>query len=241
MNQPVNQLVTATVTAAVNAALNAAVNPEKAAALNQIIAQLQQLRVLPILVADDVQQAISCVSTLAEYGLTAVEITLRTPNAMQVLAAVVKACPDVCVGAGTILTAQQLQAVQDTGAAFGISPGITPLLARAAADSALPYFPGVGGASDLMLALEHGFNVVKLFPSDLVGGIKMAKALGGPFPDVRFCLTGGVTLESTPQLLAQPNVLCVGGSWMCPASLIESGDWNLIGQLAAAAVKAGQK
>jgi len=188
--------------------------------MNAILKQLSQLRVLPILVADDVQQAIRCVETLAENGLTAVEITLRTPNAMQVLEAVVKACPGVCVGAGTILTSAQLKAVQDTGAAFGISPGITPTLARAAADSGLPYFPGVGGASDLMLALEHGFNVVKLFPSDLVGSVKMAKALGGPFPDVKFCLTGGVTVETTPQLLQQGNVLCVGGSWMCPGNLI---------------------
>ena len=184
--------------------------------MNAILNQLSQLRVLPILVADDAQQAIRCVETLALNGLAAVEITLRTPNAMQVLAAVVKACPDVCVGAGTILTEQQLKAVQDTGAAFGISPGITPTLARVAADSGLPYFPGVGGASDLMLALEHGFNVVKLFPSDLVGSVKMAKALGGPFPDVKFCLTGGVTVETTPQLLLQSNVLCVGDHGCVP-------------------------
>jgi len=209
--------------------------------MNTILKQLDALRVLPILVADDAQQAIRCVETLAANGLTAVEITLRTPNAMQVLAAVVKACPQVCVGAGTILTEQQLKAVQDTGAAFGISPGITPKLAQAAAASGLPYFPGVGGASDLMLALEHGFNVVKLFPSDLVGSIKMAKALGGPFPDVRFCLTGGVTLDSTPQLLQQSNVLCVGGSWMCPGNLIAANDWAAIGALAAAAAAAGKR
>ncbi|WP_165794890.1 bifunctional 4-hydroxy-2-oxoglutarate aldolase/2-dehydro-3-deoxy-phosphogluconate aldolase [Solimicrobium silvestre] len=208
--------------------------------MSAILKQLSQVRVLPILVADDVQQAIRCVATLAENGLSAVEITLRTPNAMNVLAEVVKACPEVCVGAGTILTAQQLIEVQDTGAAFGISPGITPTLAHAAADLGLPYFPGVGGASDLMLALEHGFNVVKLFPSDLVGSTKMAKALGGPFPDVRFCLTGGVTLEATPQLLQQSNVLCVGGSWMCPASLIEANNWAAIAKLAAAAAIAGK-
>ena len=209
--------------------------------MHTIVTQLSQLRVLPILVADDVQQAIRCVATLSENGLRAVEITLRTPNALQVLAAVVKACPDVCVGAGTILNGQQLKAVQDAGAAFGISPGITPTLARAGADSGLPYFPGVGGASDLMLALEHGFNVVKLFPSDLLGSAKMVKALGGPFPEVRFCLTGGVTLESTPQLLLQSNVLCVGGSWMCPGHLIAAGDWAAIGALAAAAAQAGKK
>lgn len=205
-----------------------------------IIAQLEQLRVLPILVTDDVDQAIRCVTTLAENGLPAVEITLRTPNAMTVLREVIKACPNVVVGAGTVLTSAQLDAVKYAGAAFGISPGITPSLARAAAESGLPYFPGVGGASDLMLALEHGFDVVKLFPSDIVGGIKMAKALGGPFPDVRFCLTGGVTVEATPSLLRQNNILCVGGSWMCPASLINAGDWEAIGTLATQAMIAGR-
>jgi 2-dehydro-3-deoxyphosphogluconate aldolase/(4S)-4-hydroxy-2-oxoglutarate aldolase len=205
-----------------------------------IIQTLAQIRVLPILVTDDVDQAIACVTTLAENGLPAIEITLRTPNAMIVLREVVKACPNVVVGAGTILTEAQLDAVRNTGAAFGISPGITPVLARAAAESGLPYFPGVASASDLMLALEHGFDVVKLFPSDIVGSVKMAKALGGPFPDVRFCLTGGVTLEATPQLLQQSNVLCVGGSWMCPAALIAANDWKAIGVLAAQAAAAGR-
>lgn len=205
-----------------------------------IITQLEQIRVLPILVTDDVDQAIRCVATLAENGLPAVEITLRTPNAMTVVREVVRACPDVTVGVGTILTAAQLDAVRASGAAFGISPGITPVLAKAAQESGLPYFPGVGGASDLMLALEHGFHVVKLFPSDVVGGTKMAKALGGPFPEVRFCLTGGVTVEATPALLQQSNVLCVGGSWMCPAGLINSGDWNAIATLVKAAVAAGK-
>lgn len=209
--------------------------------LNEITAQLAEVKVLPILVTDDVDQAIHCVNALAANGLPAVEITLRTPNAMTVLKEVVKACPQVTVGAGTILIPAQLDAVLATGAAFGISPGITPVLAAAARDSALPYFPGVGSASDLMLAVEHGFKVVKLFPADLVGGVKMAKALGGPFPDVKFCLTGGVTVESTPQMLAQPNVLCVGGSWMCPAPLINAADWAQIGQLAAAAAAAGRQ
>lgn len=206
----------------------------------QIIDQLAQVRVLPILVTDDVDQAIRCVSVLAENGLPAVEITLRTPNAMTVLREVVKACPGVTVGAGTILTPAQLDAVQAAGATFGISPGITPVLAKAAAASSLPYFPGVGGASDLMLALEHGFDVVKLFPSDLLGSTKMAKALGGPFPDVRFCLTGGVTVEATPQLLQQANILCVGGSWMCPANLIANNDWAAVAQLAQQAAAAGK-
>lgn len=199
----------------------------------KIVSQLAQAKVMPILVSDNVDQAILCVQTLAKQGLPVVEITLRTPNAMTVLREVIKACPEATVGAGTILTPAQLDAVRHSGAAFGISPGITPVLAKAAAESGLPYFPGVGGASDLMLALEHGFDVVKLFPSDLVGGVKMAKALGGPFPDVKFCLTGGVTLESTPSLLQQSNVLCVGGSWMCPATLIAKQDSDAIAALAA--------
>lgn len=209
--------------------------------IDEIVTQLGRIRVLPIVVTDDVQQAIWCVATLAENGLRTVEITLRTPNAMTVLAEVVKACPEVCVGAGTIITTQQLKAVQDSGAAFGISPGITPMLARAAVDAKLPYFPGVGSASDVMLALEHGFNVVKLFPSDVLGSTKMAKALGGPFPEVRFCLTGGVTLAETAQLLKQSNVLCVGGSWMCPPSLIEANEWTIIAQLAGDAAAAGRE
>ena len=209
--------------------------------INDIATKLDQVRVLPILVADNVQRAIRCVEILAENGLNCVEITLRTPNALKVLAAVVKACPSVCVGAGTLLTTQQINAVQDAGATFGISPGITPTLARAAADSGLPYFPGVASASDVMLALEHGFNVVKLFPSDIVGSINMAKALGGPFPDVRFCLTGGVSQETMPELLQQSNVLCVGGSWMCASRLIEAENWTLIAQLALAASTLGKR
>jgi 2-dehydro-3-deoxyphosphogluconate aldolase/(4S)-4-hydroxy-2-oxoglutarate aldolase len=202
-----------------------------------IIDQLAQVRVLPILVADDVEQAIRCVTTLAENGLPAVEITLRTPNALNVLREVVNACPGVTVGAGTILTAAQLDAVKEAGAAFGISPGITPALAKAAAESGLPYFPGTGGASDVMLALEHGFDVVKLFPSDVVGSTKMAKALGGPFPDVRFCLTGGVTLEHAGAVAAAE---CFMRRWFLDVSgESDSGcDWAAIAQLAAAAAKA---
>lgn len=205
-----------------------------------IITQLEKIRVLPIMVADDVDQAIACVNTLAENGLPAVEITLRSPNAMTVLREVVKACPHVLVGAGTILTPAQLDAVRNSGASFGISPGITPVMAKAAADLGLPFFPGIATASELMLALEHGFDVVKLFPADVVGGMKMAKALGGPFPHVKFCLTGGVTQETAPVMLQQSNISVVGGSWMCPASLVEKNDWAAIAELVKKAASAVQ-
>ncbi len=210
------------------------------ASYQQIIQQLSEVRVLPILVSDEVDAAVRCARILADNGLPAIEITLRSANALTVLREVVKACPEMTVGAGTILTPKQLDEVRAAGATFGISPGITPTLAKAAADSAWPYFPGVATASDLMLALEHGFEVVKLFPADLVGSAKMAKALGGPFPQVKFCLTGGVTAETTPGLLAQSNILCVGGSWMCNAALMQNGDWDKIAALSQAAVAAAK-
>jgi 2-dehydro-3-deoxyphosphogluconate aldolase/(4S)-4-hydroxy-2-oxoglutarate aldolase len=159
---------------------------------------------LPILVTDDVDQAIHCVNALAANGqrwksTAYTECADGAERSRESLPASHCRCrhhSDTAQLDGSL-----------TGAAFGISPGITPVLAAAARDSALPYFPGVGGASDLMLAVEHGFKVVKLFPADLVGGVKMAKALGGPFPDVKFCLTGGVTVESTANA-AQPNAWC---------------------------------
>jgi 2-dehydro-3-deoxyphosphogluconate aldolase/(4S)-4-hydroxy-2-oxoglutarate aldolase len=200
-----------------------------------ILNQLTRVRVLPIMVADEVQSALRCVETLSEQGLNVVEITLRTPNALQVLAAVIKACPTVCFGAGTILHAQQIKMVQDVGAAFGVSPGATPTLLKAAADSGLPFFPGASSASEVMLAREQGFKALKLFPFDAIGGVNLLRALHGPFPDVQFCLTGGITLATAPQLLQQPNVLCVGGSWMCPANLIAADDQAAIAKLAAAA------
>src|SRR5690348_15375720 len=127
--------------------------------MNALSAQLKQFRILPVLTTNDTQQAIRCVATMADNGLPQVEITLRTPNAMKIVKEVVKACPEVRVGVGTILTPQHLKMAQDAGAAFGISPGITSTLARAAADSTWPYIPGVSGASDVMLALEHGFLI----------------------------------------------------------------------------------
>jgi 2-dehydro-3-deoxyphosphogluconate aldolase/(4S)-4-hydroxy-2-oxoglutarate aldolase len=205
--------------------------------LSTIIQQLELARVMPILVSDDVEQAIQSVNTLAEYGFKTVELTLRTPNAINVVREVVRACPDLHVGVGTILNPVQLQQVQDTGASFGISPGITENLAKAAAASGFPFFPGVANASDVMLALEYGFQNLKLFPADVLGSLNMVKALSGPFPQVRFCLTGGVTAENAKQLLAHPKVLCVGGSWLCPATLMQARDWPAISALAQQAAK----
>jgi 2-dehydro-3-deoxyphosphogluconate aldolase/(4S)-4-hydroxy-2-oxoglutarate aldolase len=205
------------------------------AQLSAIIQQLEQARVMPILVSDDPEQAIRSVNTLAEHGFKTVELTLRTPNALSVVREVVRACPDLQIGVGTILNPQQLQEVQDAGASFGISPGITENLVKAAAASGFPFFPGVANASDVMLALEHGFQDLKLFPADVLGGLNMVKALSGPFPQVRFCLTGGVTADNAKQILAHPKVLCVGGSWLCPAALMQAQDWAAISALAAQA------
>ncbi|HEY8099907.1 MAG TPA: bifunctional 4-hydroxy-2-oxoglutarate aldolase/2-dehydro-3-deoxy-phosphogluconate aldolase [Burkholderiaceae bacterium] len=208
--------------------------------LQSVLSSLKEIRILPILVVDDIDLAINCVTTLAEQGLSAVEITFRTPNALNVLREVIKACPDVIIGAGTVLTQQQLEAAAEAGAAFALSPGITPQLAHAVACSRLPFIPGVSHASDLMLAMEYGFDVVKLFPADLLGGSRLVKALAGPFPDVRFCLTGGITIETMPHMLALPSVMCVGGSWMCTADLIDAKNWSRIGALAAQAATAAR-
>jgi len=204
--------------------------------MNSISIQLKQLRILPVLVTNDTQQAIRCVTTMADNGLPLVEITLRTPNAIKIVQQVVRACPKVCVGVGTILNPQQLKQAQDAGAAFGISPGITSTLASAAAASAWPYIPGVGSASDVMLALQHGFHVMKLFPQDVIGGVNMAKAWAGPFPQVQLLLNGGVTQESVHELLHLPNVIGVGGSWICPTALVNANNWEQIGKLVRDAV-----
>jgi 2-dehydro-3-deoxyphosphogluconate aldolase/(4S)-4-hydroxy-2-oxoglutarate aldolase len=200
-----------------------------------IVAELGVARVLPILVVDDADQALRVVEILLSVGLRSVELTLRTPAALRAVAAVSKRFPEAVLGVGTVLTRAQLQAVQDAGAHFAISPGITPRLAAAAADSGFPFIPGVATAGEVMLALEHGFDVLKLFPADVVGGTPWLRAIAGPFAEVKFCATGGVTPANAREFLQEPNVLCVGGSWMCKQSAIRAGEWDAITTQARAA------
>lgn len=171
--------------------------------------------VIPVLVIDDLDHALPIAEALVEGGLTALEITLRTPCALDAIKAM-KRVPGAVVGAGTVLNPDDLSRALDAGAEFIVSPGLTPKLGEAAARSEVAFLPGSANAADIMLALEFGFNRLKFFPAVASGGTAALKAIAGPFGQVRFCPTGGITQETAPEWLALPSVLCVGGSWMVP-------------------------
>jgi 2-dehydro-3-deoxyphosphogluconate aldolase/(4S)-4-hydroxy-2-oxoglutarate aldolase len=191
--------------------------------------------VIPVLVIDRTEDAVPLARALVEGGLKVLEITLRTPNALEVIAAIAAEVPDAVLAAGTITTPAQWEASARAGAKFVVSPGLTPALIEAAADASVPLLPGVATASELMIAMDGGFECFKFFPAQQAGGTAMLKALGGPFADALFCPTGGITVETAPQFLALPNVACVGGSWLAPANLLKAGQWDAIRDLAKAA------
>lgn len=207
-------------------------------ATESIDAILTLAPVIPVLVIDDLDVAVPLARALVRGGLSVLEITLRTGAALHAVRAIVDAVPDAVTGVGTVTTPAQLADSVAAGARFAVSPGLTPALADAARGSAIPLLPGVMTPSEVMFAQEQGYRRLKLFPASIAGGAGMLKALGGPFPEVRFCPTGGVTLESMPGLLALPNVICVGGSWVAPADAVQKGDWDRIAALAAEAVSA---
>lgn len=196
--------------------------------------------VIPVMAIDDLSTAVDLAHALVEGGIPTLEITLRTPVGVDAIRLIAKEVPNAIVGAGTVTNPEQLQAVEDAGAVFAISPGLHETLAKASHQSSIPLIPGVATPGEVQLALEHGINTLKLFPAEVVGGKAMLKALYGPYPDIRFCPTGGITLESAPEYLALPNVLCVGGSWLTPKDPVKNQDWATITRLAkeAAALKA---
>jgi len=181
--------------------------------------------VIPVLTIERLEDAVPLARALVAGGVRVLEVTLRTPVAMSAAKAIIADVPEAKVGIGTILNAADLARAEDVGARFGISPGATPELLKAAAASALPFAPGIATASELMQALAHGFGLVKFFPAEQSGGIKALRALAGPFPDARFCPTGGIGEANAAAWLAEPNVVAVGGSWLCPAADIRSGNW----------------
>ena len=188
--------------------------------------------VMPVIALERVADAVPLARALVKGGIRLLEVTLRTPVALECVRAIAAEVPEAVVGVGTITTPADLEASVRAGAVFGVSPGASASLLKAAAAGPLPFVPGVMTPSDVIHALESGFNTLKLFPAAQAGGLEMLKALGGPFPQVRFCPTGGVTLQSAPALLALKNVVCVGGSWLTPKALIDSGDWAAIETLA---------
>ena len=191
----------------------------------KLAAMFKQAVVIPVLTIERLEDAVPLARALVAGGVRVLEVTLRTPVAMPAAQAIISSVPEAVVGIGTILNADDLARAEALGAVFGISPGATPDLLKAAAASALPFAPGIATASELMQALAHGFNLAKFFPAEQSGGIKALRALAGPFPDARFCPTGGIGEANAAAWLAEPNVFAVGGSWLCPAADIRSGNW----------------
>lgn len=188
--------------------------------------------VIPVIVLDDVKQAVPLARALVAGGIRVLEVTLRTPVALDCIRAMRAEVPDAIVGAGTITRGTDLEAAIAAGSQFGVSPGATTDLLKRISDSGLPFLPGSMTPSDVMLRREAGYTRLKLFPAAQAGGIGMLKALASVFPDVRFCPTGGIDANTAPAFLALPNVACVGGSWIVPADRIKAGDWAAITTLA---------
>lgn len=192
--------------------------------------------VMPVIVLDAVDDAVPLAEALVSGGIRVLEVTMRTAAALDCVRAIRAAVPGAIVGVGTITTIADMNAARQAGAMFGVSPGTTPDLLSHAAVSGFPFLPGSMTPSDVMRALDAGFTAMKLFPAQQAGGIAMLKALGGPFPQVMFCPTGGIDAESAPAYLALPNVACVGGSWLSPAALVASKSWDEIRRRAQAAI-----
>jgi 2-dehydro-3-deoxyphosphogluconate aldolase/(4S)-4-hydroxy-2-oxoglutarate aldolase len=197
--------------------------------------------VIPVIVLQRVQDAVPMAQALVEGGVRVLEVTLRTPVGLACIEAIARAVPEAIVGAGTLRSAADARAAKDAGSRFGVSPGYTAAVGAACREADLPLLPGVASASEVMAAMADGLQFLKFFPATAAGGIPMLKALAGPFPDIVFCPTGGITLQTAPQFLALPNVRVCGGSWLTPADAVQAGDWARITQLAreASAIRAG--
>lgn len=205
-----------------------AMNPNKLTALDV----MRDAPVIPVIVLNDVAHAVPLARALVAGGIRMLEVTLRTPQALQCIEAIARDVPDAVVGAGTIRSAADAQASALAGARFGVSPGYTSAVGKACHDLGLPLLPGVATGSEIMMAQADGYTQLKFFPALQSGGLPMLKAWQGPFGDVTFCPTGGIHAGNAAEFLALSNVACVGGSWIVPTDAIRDGDWARIEQLA---------
>jgi 2-dehydro-3-deoxyphosphogluconate aldolase/(4S)-4-hydroxy-2-oxoglutarate aldolase len=194
---------------------------------------MQDAPVIPVIVLNDLAHAVPMARALVAGGVRMLEVTLRTPQALACIEAIAKYVPEAVVGAGTVRNKADAQAAASAGARFAVSPGYTSAVGQACRNLGLALLPGVATGSEIMMAQEDGFTELKFFPAMQAGGPAMLKAWSGPFFDVRFCPTGGVSLQNASEFLALPNVVCVGGSWLVPADAMAKGDWAKITQLAA--------
>ena len=193
--------------------------------------------VVPVVVIDNVDHAVPLANALLEGGITVIEITLRSDAALKSIERIARDVPQIQIAVGTVTTPEHLQAAATAGARIAISPGLTEKLLEAAKTIKLPLLPGIASASELMLGLEAGLHQFKLFPASVINGIELAKALYGPFPEARFCPTGGINLDTAPNYLAVPNILCVGVSSIASREDIQNQQWQAITEKARNAVK----
>lgn len=198
---------------------------------------LTQSPVVPVIVIQKLEQAVPLAKALIAGGIRVLEVTLRTDCAVDAIELIAKEVPEAIVGAGTVINKQQMKAVTDAGAQFIISPGITEPLLREGIDNKIPFIPGISTVSELMLGMSYGLRQFKFFPAEANGGVKALQAISGPFPQIRFCPTGGITPNNYRDYLALKSVLCVGGSWLLPADAIANGEWDKITELAKQAVE----
>jgi len=196
---------------------------------------LNRVPVIPVVVVDDLATAVPIARALVAGGLAVIELTLRTPVALDAIRAIADEVPEILLGAGTVLSPGQAKEALDAGAQFLVSPGATPALLAGMAETGLPFLPGTATVSEVLAVLEAGFTEMKFFPAEASGGTAYLSSIASPVPAARFCPTGGVTPASAPGYLSLPNVGCVGGSWLTPRDAVAAGDWGRIEQLAAEA------
>ncbi|MGN8379792.1 bifunctional 4-hydroxy-2-oxoglutarate aldolase/2-dehydro-3-deoxy-phosphogluconate aldolase [Helicobacter pylori] len=198
---------------------------------DKIIEVLQISPIVPVVVIEDLNDAVPLVQSLIEGGIPIIEVTLRSSCALEAIELIAKNVPKMCVGAGTILNLTQLEQAQNRGAEFLISPGLTIKLLEHAKKKDMPLIPGVSSSSEVMQALELGYSALKFFPAEYCGGVKLLNAFNGPFKGVKFCPTGGISADNMRSYLNLENVLCVGGSWLTPKDLIQNKEWDKITEI----------
>ncbi len=198
---------------------------------DKIIEVLQISPIVPVVVIEDIKDAVPLAQSLIEGGIPIIEVTLRSSCALEAIELIAKNVPKMRVGAGTILNLTQLEQAQNRGAEFLISPGLTIKLLEHAKKKDMPLIPGVSSSSEVMQALELGYNALKFFPAEYCGGVKLLNAFNGPFKGVKFCPTGGISADNMRSYLNLENVLCVGGSWLTPKDLIQNKEWDKITEI----------
>ncbi|GAA7382159.1 bifunctional 4-hydroxy-2-oxoglutarate aldolase/2-dehydro-3-deoxy-phosphogluconate aldolase [Helicobacter pylori] len=198
---------------------------------DKIIEALQISPIVPVVVIEDIKDAVPLAQSLIEGGIHIIEVTLRSSCALEAIELIAKNVPKMCVGAGTILNLTQLEQAQNRGAEFLISPGLTIKLLEYAKKKDMPLIPGVSSSSEVMQALEWGYHALKFFPAEYCGGVKLLNAFNGPFKGVKFCPTGGISADNMRSYLNLENVLCVGGSWLTPKDLIQNKEWDKITEI----------